>query len=115
MTLPGTEMAELYKKIKKFRSQLKIIRTVVSLSDIWVTRESAFEDMIKIVVDVENEIIAMDAELHADLEQLLMENGSRQEVLWGANIYPDKGKNSPDFIEYTALINVRPSSCLSYM
>jgi hypothetical protein len=81
----------------------------VSLSDVWSSREAAFENMMKIVVDVENEILAVDAELHADLENLLFENGSRQEHLWGANIYPPKGKDHPDFLEYTALINVRPS------
>lgn len=63
----------------------------------------------KIVVDVEKEIIGADAELHADIEKILMEQGSRQEDLWGANIYPLEGKSSPDFLEYHAMINIRPS------
>lgn len=42
-----------------------------------------FDDMIKAVVDIEKEIIAIDAELHADLEGLLLDEGSRQADLWG--------------------------------
>ncbi|TES94546.1 MAG: hypothetical protein E3J87_00015 [Candidatus Cloacimonadota bacterium] len=66
-----------------------------------------FRNMIKAVVDIENEIIAVDAELHADLEAFLLEEGSKQEDLWGINLYLEKEKK--DWIEYTALINIRPS------
>jgi len=86
---------------------MKIIIEPTSLNELWLTREVGFEDMMKIVVDVEQEIIAVDAELHADLEALLLENGSRQYNIWGVNIYPDK--NDENFIEFTALINIRPS------
>ncbi|MFH0948530.1 MAG: DUF5674 family protein [Elusimicrobiota bacterium] len=65
-----------------------------------------FETVSKAVVDIEKEIIAIDAELHSDLEAYLLENGSEQENLWGINFYPFKNKT--DFIEYTALINIRP-------
>lgn len=64
--------------------------------------------MIKAVVDVDREIIAIDAELHADLESLLLEEGSKQENLWGINLYPERGE--AEWIEYTALINIRPSA-----
>jgi len=40
------------------------------------------------VVDVKKETMAVDAELHADEEKLLLENGSKQTDLWGINIYP---------------------------
>ncbi len=63
--------------------------------------------MIKAVVDVEKEIMAIDAELHSDLESYLIGQGSRQNDLWGINLFLDKLK--PDWIEYTALINIRPS------
>lgn len=66
-----------------------------------------FEDMIKFVVDVERRIAAVGGELHADAEQILLENGSRQNDLWGANYYP--GRGADDCIEYTSLINIRPS------
>ena len=48
-----------------------------------------------------------DAELHSDLEALLLESGSRQKDVWGINIYPDlKGDG---FIEFDSMINMRPS------
>lgn len=65
-----------------------------------------FKTLIKAVVDIEREKIALDAELHADLESGLLADGSKQEDLWGINLYPLKDKK--DFIEYTALINIRP-------
>ncbi len=65
-----------------------------------------FGDMVKLVVDVEKEIIAIGGELHADAETLLIEQGSDQKNLWGANFYP---WNSPDErISFIALINIRP-------
>ena len=46
-----------------------------------------FSDMVKAVVDVEAELIALNAELHVDLEKLLLESGSMQKNLYGINIY----------------------------
>jgi hypothetical protein len=62
--------------------------------------------MCKAVVDIENQIIAVDAELHADQESQLLEDGSLQQNLWGINLHP--GKADDNFIEYTSLINIRP-------
>lgn len=68
--------------------------------------EQWFGDMVKVVVDIETEEIALGGSLHADAESLLLEKGSVQKNLWGANIYP---VNKPGRqIEYTALINIRP-------
>lgn len=53
-------------------------------------------------------LMALDAELHSDLEALLLENGSKQVSLWGINLYPQISGN--DFIEFDSIINVRPSS-----
>ena len=66
-----------------------------------------FEDMVKYVADVTRGVIAVGGELHADAEQLLLEAGSRQTDLWGANYYPGRGRD--DCIEFTALINIRPA------
>ncbi|HSO22090.1 MAG TPA: DUF5674 family protein [Chondromyces sp.] len=69
--------------------------------------ERFFTDMVKYVVDVERGIAAVGGELHADAEQRLLEDGSRQEDLWGANYYPGRGADG--CIEFTSLINIRPS------
>jgi hypothetical protein len=66
-----------------------------------------FEDMVKYVVDVERGVVAVGGEMHADAEQLLLEDGSRQADLWGANYYP--GRGADDCIEYTSLINISPA------
>ena len=66
-----------------------------------------FEDMVKYVADVTRGVIAVGGELHADAEQLLLEAGSRQTDLWGADYYPGRGRD--DCIEFTALINIRPA------
>src|SRR5437667_1320056 len=66
-----------------------------------------FEDMVKYVADVTRGVIAVGGELHADAEQLLLEAGSRQTDLWGANYYPGRGRE--ECIEFTALINIRPA------
>ena len=69
--------------------------------------EKMFGNLVKAVVDVERRILAVDAELHADEEALLLENGSKQKDLWGINLYLElKGD---DFIEFDSMINLRPS------
>ena len=59
--------------------------------------------MIKIVVDVRRHTLAGGGEMHADCEALLLELGSEQDDLWGANWYPDE-----QHIEFESLINIRP-------
>lgn len=86
---------------------MKIVHERISKNELIEEYNSFFKTLIKAVVDTEKKILVLDAELHADLEQCLLENGSKQENLWGINIYPYK--SGEDFIEYTALINIRPS------
>lgn len=69
--------------------------------------ERFFEDMVKYVVDVERGVIAIGGELHADAEAMLLERGSRQSDLWGANYLPGRGEEG--CVEYTSLINIRPA------
>jgi hypothetical protein len=77
------------------------------LSELARLAQLFFGDMVKYVVDLERRIAAVGGELHADAEQVLLESGSRQVDLWGANYYPGKGREA--CIEYTALINIRPA------
>ena len=59
--------------------------------------------MIKIVVDIEREIVAGGSGMHYECEQLLLNAGSEQANLWGANWFPDEQD-----IEFESLINIRP-------
>ena len=86
---------------------MKIISEPISKKEILKKYNHFFKNMIKAVVDLKKEVIALDGELHADLEELLIENNSKQEDLWGINLYPKKPLK--ERIEYTALINIRPS------
>ena len=85
---------------------MKIITSKISKKELAEKYCSYFKTFIKGVVDVEKEIVALDAELHSDLEAYLLENSSKQENIWGINLYPFKDKQN--FVEYTSLINIRP-------
>ena len=65
-----------------------------------IEMETFFEYMIKCVADIEQMKLAVNAELHSDLEELLLENGSKQTALYGFNILFDDWA-----IEYDSLIN----------
>ena len=82
-----------------------ILERPISRAQLKEYAANTFGDMIKCVADVEKGLLAMDADLHADLERLLLENGSQQTSLWGFNLYPDE--TGEDFIEYDSLINIR--------
>lgn len=86
---------------------MQIVSEKISIQNIRKLATQTFGDMVKGVVDVERAVIAIDADLHADLEALLLEDGSRQEDLWGINFYPDIPEN--EFVEFDSLINIRPS------
>ena len=86
---------------------MKIIKEVLSFVELKQIAKDTFGDMVKAVVDVEKGLIAVDAELHSDLEALLLEDGSKQKNLWGINFYPETAGN--DFIEFDSMINMRPS------
>ncbi len=86
---------------------MRIVTDVLKIVELKQLAAAGFGDMVKAVVDIATEFIAVDAELHADLEALLLENGSKQRDLWGINLYPDLEGN--DFLEYDSMINIRPS------
>lgn len=86
---------------------MKIITEILPAEELKEMATARFGNMVKAVVDVDREIMAIDAELHSDLEAMLLDNGSKQKSLWGINLYPDMPGN--DFIEFDSIINIRPS------
>ena len=86
---------------------MKIIKENIGLAELKEMAAAGFGDMVKGVVDVQKELLAIDAELHADLEAFLLEEGSLQKDLWGINLYPDLQGDA--FLEYDSMINIRPS------
>jgi hypothetical protein len=87
---------------------MKIITDPISLAELDTMAKELFEDMVKGVVDVDQGQLALNAELHSDLEALLLKNGAKQSHLWGINLYPALFGQS-DFLEFDSLINIRPS------
>ena len=86
---------------------MTIITDTLTLNELKKMAAQMFGNMVKAVVDVERELLAVDAELHADLEALLLEAGSKQHNLWGINLYPELSGEA--LIEFDSMINMRPS------
>lgn len=69
--------------------------------------EKMSEDLagfIKVVVDVENKILAGGGQRHVEGERKLLQEGSRQQDLWGGGLDPET-----DEIDYNSVINLRPA------
>ncbi len=86
---------------------MKIVDMSITLDELKAMARDRFGDLVKAVVDTARGAMAIDGELHADEEALLLEQGSRQADLWGINIYPEL--SGIDRIEFDSMINIRPS------
>lgn len=86
---------------------MKIVKDKIEISELKEMAKRMYENLVKAIVDIEKEIIAVDAEMHVDLEQFLIEKeNSEPKNLWGINIWPEKSGN--DFIEFDSMINLKP-------
>ena len=86
---------------------MKIIKDTLARDELQRMAAGMFGDLVKAVVDVERGLLAVDAELHSDLEALLLQDGSTQRQLWGINLYPELAGDQ--FVEFDSMINMRPS------
>lgn len=84
---------------------MQILQQPITRNELKALAQTTFGDMIKCVADIQQGVLAIDADLHADLERLLLENGSNEEFLWGFNLWVDE--EGEDFIEFDSLINIR--------
>jgi hypothetical protein len=87
---------------------MKIVRKKIKLEELKKMAERMYGNLVKAVVDVEKGIMVVSGELHSDEENLLLKKGSKQQNIWGINLYPDKYP-SEDWIEFDSMINLRPS------
>jgi len=87
--------------------EIRVVRDTVSRDELTEIAKQQFGDMVKVVVDVQQGIMAIGGELHSDEEAVLLDEGCVQQHLWGINLYPDKLLN--EWIEFDSMINVRPS------
>jgi hypothetical protein len=86
---------------------IKIISQPIPVSQLQEIAQKTYGNLVKAVVDIKKEVMAIGGELHADEEALLLEKGSQQEDVWGINLYLLKPKQ--EWIEFDSIINLRPS------
>ena len=87
-----------------YNEYMNILDKKIKRSDLKDSQFVMDDEMVKGVVDIKKGLLAIDAELHADLEKMLLENGSDQFDLWGINLYFDG-----DLVEFDSMINIRPT------
>lgn len=86
---------------------MKLIDKTITVSELKEMSKHMFGNLVKAVVDIDKSIMVVDADLHADEEKFLLEQGSQQESLWGINIYPELDQK--DRVEFDSMINLRPN------
>src|SRR4030042_3368397 len=92
------------------RSMIVInIENQISISALKEMAKKMFGNLVKAVVDLERETMAVDGELHSDEELLLAENGSKRADVWGINLYPDFF-GTEKFVEFDSMINIKPQN-----
>ena len=89
--------------------EIKIIKKEIPLQEVKKMAEEQYGEMIKAVVDIKKQIMAIGGELHADANELLFKKeGSDFKNVWGINIYPKEVENKQ--IVFDSLINIKPLS-----
>jgi|SRR5438876_1233875 len=81
--------------------------TTITIAELAEMAEKMYGNLVKAVVDIKNGRLVVDAEMHVDEEQFLLENGSSQQDLWGINLYPSR-YGQDDFVEFDSMVNIRP-------
>ena len=61
------------------------------------------QSYVKLAVDIDREILAGGGAMHADCEAVLLDDGSQQEFVWGADWNP-----TSQLVTFESLINIRP-------
>ncbi len=79
----------------------------IDIAELTEMAEKMYGNLVKGVVDIEKDILVLDAEMHVDEEQFLLEQGSSQSDLWGINLHPGNF-GQEDFVEFDSMINIRP-------
>jgi len=84
---------------------IELIDKSISLEQLKTMADEQFAgELVKAVVDIDKEVMAIGGVMHADEEAFLLEKESVQQHLWGINLRP-----SDDLIEFDSMINIRPN------
>jgi len=85
---------------------MKLVAKKITKKELAEMADKMFGNLVKVVVDIEKEIMVVNMPMHADGEKLLLGKDSRQEDLWGINLHPNE--TGKDWIEFNSMINIRP-------
>ena len=89
------------------KGDIRVIKNSIPLSLLSEIAEERYGDLVKAVVDVEQGIMALGGEMHADEEVILMEQeGSLREHTWGINLLP--AESGDEFIQFDSMVNLKP-------
>ena len=85
-----------------------IVKDKISRMELKALAHEQYGDVIKVAVDIEQEIMGVGGELHVDIQSILIEKeNSKGKDTWGINLYLDK--SGEDFIEFDSMINLKPN------
>ena len=87
---------------------MKIVKESIDITELKEMAKNMHGNLVKAMVDVQKEIIAIDAPLHADVMEFLIEQENcESKNLWGINFYPDL--TGDNFIEFDSMMNLKPA------
>ena len=66
-----------------------IIRDITEINDIWSEHNHYYDDMVKFCIDKKRRVVAIDADMHIDLENELYDDGAAPSDIYGGNIMKD--------------------------
>lgn len=88
--------------------EIKIVKDSINKKELVNIAKKQFGNLVKGVVDIEQKIMAVGGEMHADEEVVLIDQeNSKREHTWGINLYPEK--KGEELIEFDSIINIKPS------
>lgn len=87
--------------------EILIVREPVSEETLVSLAQSWHGTLLKGAADLGRGIVALGGDWHMDANNVLIADGSKQEDVWGFNIYPKERGDSA--LEYISLINIRPA------
>lgn len=87
--------------------EMRIIKQPILRAELGEITKKTLGDFVKAVVDIEQGIMAVGGEFHADEEVLLMEReGSKREHTWGINLRINVPEDQ--WIEFDSMVNLKP-------
>ena len=86
----------------------KVVTGTITIPELRALAHEFYGDIIKGVVDIEQELLGVGGEFHSEIERILIEeHDSKREHTWGINLLLDTPGD--EFIEFDSMINLKPA------